>query len=351
MINEINCQFPLNCLGYGIAGSYISYELSKLTKVNLFPIGRVEFTNSKFKELEFSLNNAVSANFSKPTIKLWHQGQLLDRVGNGHYFGWPIFELNKFTEQELVSLRCPQELIVCSSWGKSIIKKYFPNKKIHIIPLGIDSEIFKPNARKEDKVYKFFTCGKTEIRKGHDILFECFNKAFEITDNVELHIMWHNPFFSQEENEKWTKLYKNSKLGLKIFFHPRVSTHNEVASFINSCDCGIFLSRAEGFNIEALESLACGKTNIITNYSGHTEFCNNQNSRLITIDKLEPAHDGKWFHGQGEWAFLGENQKNQIIEQMRLSFKERKFNDEGIKTALHFSWKNAAQKLYDAINS
>ena len=79
-------------------------------------------------------------------------------------------------------------------------------------------------------------------------------------------------------------------------------------------DVGVFPVRAEGWNLELLELLSCGKHVITTDYSGHTEFINNSNSRIIEIDKLETAQDGVWFHGTGEWAELGSRQKDQLIE-------------------------------------
>ena len=60
-------------------------------------------------------------------------------------------------------------------------------------------------------------------------------------------------------------------------------------------DCGIFPSRAEGWNLELLEMLACIKSVITTHYSAHTEFCDDVNSDLVEIKETELAYDGKWF--------------------------------------------------------
>ena len=120
-------------------------------------------------------------------------------------------------------------------------------------------------------------------------------------------------------------------------------------------DCGLFPSKAEGWNLEALELLACGKHIIITDYSGHTEFCTKENSRLVTIDKKEQAYDGKWFDGKsGEWACIGSDQIDQIIEHMREIHRLKSegslgLNEEGVKTARHFSWENTAKKIIENV--
>jgi glycosyltransferase involved in cell wall biosynthesis len=352
-MNEINWMGPCNPLGYGVASSNILGALSEKTRLNLFPIGPVQISNPKLTDtINKALDNSKSANFEAPTVKIWHQHALLERVGNGPYYGFPIFELDRFTEQELLNLRCPHKLLVCSNWAKDILEDNgFEN--VSVVPLGVDSEIFYPNEKENSDTYKFFTIGKWELRKGHDVIIECFNKAFEENDNVELHMATFNPFFQGQMEFKaheWANLAKGSKLGQKIFLYGQFPSHNHIADFIRQMDCGLFPSRAEGWNLELLESMACGKPVIATNYSAHTEFCTPENSNLIDITVSETANDGVWFNGQGEWAFIGQRQKAQIIDYMRYCYKERPENKAGIRTAEHFSWENSATRLLDAIS-
>jgi glycosyltransferase involved in cell wall biosynthesis len=115
-------------------------------------------------------------------------------------------------------------------------------------------------------------------------------------------------------------------------------------------DCGIFPARAEGWNLELLEMMSCGKTVIATNYSAHTEFCTKDNSKLIEITDLETAHDNPYFNGQGKWAHFGEPQMKQLCEHMREAYEQKQvINLEGIKTAKAFSWANSATRLMDVV--
>ena len=52
-------------------------------------------------------------------------------------------------------------------------------------------------------------------------------------------------------------------------------------------DCGVFPARAEGWNLELLEMMSCNKPVIATNYSAHTEFCDDKNCMLIDIEDME----------------------------------------------------------------
>jgi len=69
---------------------------------------------------------------------------------------------------------------------------------------------------------------------------------------------------------------------------------------------------------------------------------------LVAIDRLVPAFDGKWFTGQGEWAYFGPDQKEQLIEDMRAVHKNKGINEGGITTAKEFSWDRTAQLILNS---
>ena len=243
------------------------------------------------------------------------------------------------------------KLFVCSEWAKNIVLenvKINPNN-VHVIPLGVDSTIFSPvtSGRKETV---FFNCGKWEVRKGHDILCEAFDRAFEPEDDVELWMMCANPFYTQEENYDWERKYKTSKMGNKVKMIPKQKTQHSVADIMRTADCGVFPARAEGWNLELLEMMSCGKHVIATNYSGHTAFCDEDNCMLVETSTLEEAHDGKWFNGEGEWAHIGDEQIDLIAAYMRdiHALKQGghlEQNTSGIETAKRFSWENSARQI------
>ena len=54
-------------------------------------------------------------------------------------------------------------------------------------------------------------------------------------------------------SEKWKNLYIDSKNGHKVRFIDRAKTQEEVYNIMAKVDCGIFPSRAEGWNLELLE--------------------------------------------------------------------------------------------------
>jgi len=344
---RLNLQAPINQLGYGVAGINTLKALqAQDVEVSLFTIGQPQVTNQADADaVRKGLETAQMFDPQAPCIKIWHQNQMAERIGSGKFIGFPIFELDTFNDLEKHHLNSCDHLFVCSKWAKEICldQTRFGEHRVHVVPLGVDTELFPPAPARQDDKTIFFNCGKWEIRKGHDVLIQAFRKVAEEYDNVELWMMCSNPFNSQEENNRWHQLYNHPKVKLI----PRAETQREVYNIMSQVDCGVFPSRGEGWNLELLEMMAVGKYVITTNYSAHTEFCSQENATLIPITDVEPAFDGKWFFGQGNWAKIDDEEINLLTQEMKLfaeTCKGRQ-NTAGIETAKTFSWQNTAREI------
>lgn len=330
IIRHSNCGvFPING-GYNISGHYEHRDelLKKLNKDN--------DSYSKF-------------NPDIPSVRLYHQFSLAESIGRGKRIGWPIFELDKFTNREINHLNSCDQLIVCSQWAVDILNKNNIIPRARIVPLGVDSSIFNEGNReliekeKAPRPYTFFSCGKYEIRKGQDLLVEAFNKAFKISDNVELWISMHNRFMTRNALESIANSFLESKLGSKIKLVGPFLNQTRLAECMRFVDCGVFPSSAEGWGLETLEMMACNKPVIVSNCTAHTEYCTNENSFLIDVDGYVDAYDGRWFFNQGKWASLN---IDSLINNMRYVYNNNvKINKHGLETARHLSWENSSSLL------
>ena len=354
-MNSISIITPLNQLGYGQVGINLTLELSKFCKLSLFPIGQIGNINKNEKKIITScLNNAKMPDFDAPTVRIWHQHDMSQFVGRGPRIGFPIFELDRFTDQEKHHLNNLDSVIVCSQWAKEIVCKEtrHSENKVFVAPLGVNNYGIKPVIT--DGSTKFFTCGKWEIRKGHDIIVKAFNQAFEEDDDVELHMMCDNPFLSPKQQKEWENLYLDSDLGHKVRFVSRVSEHKQVLEIMSKMDCGVFVSRAEGWNLELLEMMSLGKEVIATICTAHQEFCDENNSCPIHVFGLEDAHDEIWFHGQGRWGTLDDTHIEGIANNMKRIHESKTSgrlspNLFGISTGEKYTWENTAKEILNAI--
>lgn len=348
-MNNINLICPINKLGYGTIGRNILPILRKMgVIVSLFPIGNVQVDNAEEKEaVLWAIENAKLFDSSAPSVKIWHQHDMAQRVGNGKAYGFPIFELDTFSPQEINSLSSVS-VINCSKWAEEICRANGVFGLAGIVPLGYNEKVFRPGPIPKTDTLRIFNMGKWEIRKGHDVLPDIFRSAFSPSDNVELFMLNDNPFYSPEENKSWRDFYthKLRGYGYKVTFIDRVETQQEVAAIINNCHCGFFPTRAEGWNLEALETLACGRKLVTTKYSGHTEFTN---GHYDSFD-LEPAIDGKWFHGQGKWLKIDDEVYLDLVNQLKaikLEFDSGPFVVQNL--AENFTWLDSAKKLCEVV--
>jgi glycosyltransferase involved in cell wall biosynthesis len=340
--------------------------------VAIFPINPINTATVHPEDVEYiraGFDRQRSYDPSATSIRLWHQHDLAQHVGKGLRINFPIFELDRFNEVELHHLKNSDILFVCSDWAKDIIAKNGIEVPTYVVPLGTDREIFNENVK--PLIYKnkrtiFLNVGKIEHRKGHDILIKAFQDAFIYTDEVELWMVWNNPFLTYNEVKEWESKYLDGKMGHRVRIFPsryvnpkesmpRFNHPTELARLMAGADCLVQPSRAEGWGLPSLDALSMGLHLITTDYSAHRMYANEYNSHLIKIDAKEPANDGKWFHGQGDWAKFGSAQIDSLINHMRSIHKKKQsgelgLNMSGVQTAKMYTWDNTANIIIDTLN-
>lgn len=366
-MTDINFTSPINQLGFGLVAINTLKEMCRESTIGLNLMGPhpTELINGQplvnKDDLPLVLKcmeNFKDATLTAPSIRFYHPFDMLDHVGTGPHIGMTIFELTELNEREKEHLNQQDCIVVPTKWAQTILEQNHIKPPVLVAPYGTDRAIFNESLNRSSFIVtdaptptRFLNVGKWELRKGHDILKEAFNKAFEPIDNVKLTMCCYNPFYSPIENQEWEVFYKNSKMGTKIeVLDKRVDTQYDLVKLFERSDCLVTPSRAEGWGLSNLDAMSMGKHVITTNYAGHTEFCTNENSLLIDFDKLEKAYDGRWFFGFGEWGHFGEPQVDQLVEHMRSIHRKKQayalgINEAGIEQAKRFSWENSVAEL------
>ena len=358
-MNKLNVHCPINGTGYGITSKNIVMSIDALSvEICLFPIGgQIQIESETEKQyIKKFLNNSHVYDPSKPCLKIWHQHDLATRVGNGTYYVFPFFEVDRLSDLEIHQLNCSDHIFTATNWSKKVLEDNKVTKPISVVPLGVNHDIFNISPVDPYKIqiendnYVFLHVGKWEMRKSQDFLLKAFDKAFSHKDNVELWLVPFNPFLTKEENLDWMKLANSCRIKDKIKIFDRLPTQHHLAEVMNQADCGIFLSRAEGWNNEIPEMMAMNKPIIATNYSAHTEYCTKENSFLVDVNEVEPAVDNKWFNGFGNWAKLTEKELEQTVEYMKFVYTNNiTTNESGLSTAKFYSWDRTASTICDYI--
>lgn len=353
-MKNLNVFAPINPLGYGVAGKNCSIMLNKFFNVSLFPIGQHSFDSQKdFSLLSPLMNNSLEFDSKAPCLKIWHEFDMATRIGSGELISYSFFELDQMNSTKKHHLKQCDKVVVASEWAKDVVEKETGHNSVHVVPLGVDHSIFSPSFENNTDKFVILNVGKWEKRKGHDIILEVFNQAFPQNNDVELWMMCSNPVASKEYNDQFENYYRQD---IRVRLLDRVKTQEELSDVMRASTCGFFPSRGEGWNLEVLEMMSCGKPVVTTDYSSHTEFCNADNSIAIKPKSLEKAVDNVYFKEQdvGNWACL-DDIKDEFIKALRSVYStwlqgKDTTNLEGIKTAHKFNWLNTATKMAEVIN-
>lgn len=320
----------------------VAMNLATRLDCRIFPINNLD-AGLPTKVVESAMDQS-EVDLSLPTVKIYHQFDLA-MMGKKKRIGYTFFELDTLSNLEIANINSCDELWVASKWAKTVCENNKINIPIYVVPLGVDLNTFNYTGQYTSGVYTFLSCGKWEIRKSQDEIVQAFNTAFEPADNVKLLISMHNPFHNSSFMDSKKQEYLSTKMGKvgKIQIVGPFNTQADLARIMKMSDCGVFPSKAEGWGLGTLEMMACGKSVIVTNYSGHTEYCDKYNSVLIEPSGIELAKDGKWFFGSGKWCKF---KTEDLIEKMRLCYKLGPIvNERGIFTSKKFSWENTAETV------
>lgn len=120
-----------------------------------------------------------------------------------------------------------------------------------------------------------------------DILLKAYLTEFSQNDDVTLVIkgLAQNTYYESNSIKDLLGINKLSKLRQAeiIFIENNLKTE-ELSSLYSSCNVYVHPYRAEGFGMPIFEAMACGIVPIVTNYGASLEYCNNDNSFLISYE-------------------------------------------------------------------
>jgi glycosyltransferase involved in cell wall biosynthesis len=332
MDSRVNISGHINSqTSYGLVTCNIIREFIKREyDVTLFPNGQLtvpDLAHLQYKQFDLAA----------PSLRIDHQFNMGQSVGSDR-FGMTFFEVNRLTDLEVCHLNSLDHLFVPSEWAKDICQQHLSATEITVAPLAVDAEIFNNKGYLPNKCI-FLSMGKWEKRKGQDEIVAAFRKAFT-KNQAELWMFFDGARQDIVESKK--KEYASSNV--KCF--NRLPTQHDVARIMNSVTCFVSHSKAEGWNLELLEAMACGRQCISPCYSGESEFVSADNCHITDHNGLVWAEDGIYFGkglvNTGEWCTPDEDS---LIENMRLVHKNQEINQTGMQTANKFSWTNTFNQI------
>lgn len=238
-----------------------------------------------------------------------------------------------FSPWELPTI--PKELeIVTSSidevWAQSdYVKKCFDKidgLKVYKMPMVV--EIPEPsngdslmNIRRNKSTFTYlvmFDGSSWLSRKNPLLAVRAYVNAYKESEyNVQLIIKTMNLDCS---HPMWTEIVDLTRERGDILIIDQRYSRQQTIDLIHACDCYISLHRSEGFGRIIAESMLLDTAVIVSGYSGNMDFCNNENSYLVSGELL-PLSEGDYIFDVGQFWFDADldSAVNQIREVFRNS--------------------------------
>lgn len=212
-------------------------------------------------------------------------GLLLPGFGKNHVHVDMIFPSSQFSKKVFMDMGVPES-------------------KLIVIPHGVDVEKFQTKEKWTLKTKKskkiLLNIMQPHTRKNIPAALEVYGRAFTNKDDVCLVC---KVFVKNKKNNQFDvdfyKLLSDFKKKYKNHGEVEVVTEfiPNIAHLYNAVDVHFSATHCECFFYPAAEAMCAGIVNIVPNYSGHLDFCNDQNSLLIDVKLTKaPKKDQYWIY-------------------------------------------------------
>ncbi|PLB20301.1 MAG: Glycosyl transferase, family 1 [Flavobacteriaceae bacterium FS1-H7996/R] len=211
-----------------------------------------------------------------------------DFFNNKYSILFLIWESEYFPSKFERTINLFNEIWTASTYCKSIFEKVYKGSII-TVPHPVEIGLKPIQNQNSDLLFDknrfsflfIFSYHSSIERKNPFFLVEAFIKAFGNNEKVELVI---KTVGAQQFKQSKKKLHKSISGQNNIRIIDLDLHKNRVNHLINDCDCYVSMHHSEGFGLTLAEAMYLGKPTIATNYSGNTEFMNENNSFLVDYE-------------------------------------------------------------------
>lgn len=255
-------------------------------------------------------------------------------------------------------------IVAGSSWCEYHLRLWGIKRTATVLQ-GIDpDDFYKLPPRRDNGRFIVFSGGKFELRKSQDIVIAAMKVFMERHQDVWLSCAWHNqwPFsvatmsgspiiqFAMEERPCeeifLTTLERNGIDTNRVMLHPMMP-NTAMRQVYQESDIGLFPNRCEGGNNMVMsEYMACGRTVIASNKTGHGDIITTGNAfaldeYIIRMIERNGQPSALWY----------EPSVDEVIEQLEFAYHHRDLiilkAEQAAGDLKKLDWKLAAQQFHE----
>lgn len=358
-----NLYLPLNSLSFGFVSYNILREFyNRGISPNIFPVGGQVDISAYNNEEDFILwlNSCLSKakkkyNRDLPSASLWHINGSEMSVGNKNSL-MTFHECSGLTQTEVNILNNQNKVFVTSKYSKQVFEDHGVERPIVYTPLGFDSRHYKvlnKRAYPKDKC-AIYLGAKWEKRKSTDQAIRLLKKKYGNNPNFVIHLQVYNQHLDQNTNQALLSQALEGNKPFNFNILAPVKTQNELNQCYNAIDIVLDLSKAESWSLPSFNCVALGKHAVVHNAPGISEWATPENSVLVESNGMEPAIDGIFFSGQGEfnignWFTFDENAASEALDRAVERWRVNPVNEEGLKLQ-NMTWFDSVNKIIENLS-
>ena len=181
--------------------------------------------------------------------------------------------------------------LVSTSRNMAAEMKTYVNREVHIIPFGIDFNLFparEGTSALQGKKIKIACFKKIEPIYGHDILLKTFVALCDSMPGQDLHlIIAGNGSSLNQIKTMASHLRISSQISFTGWVEP-----DKVPALLKDVDICVYLSRHESFGVSLLESMAAKIPLVVSETPGFLEVIrdgNKENALVVPVDDPKKA--------------------------------------------------------------
>lgn len=322
-----------------------------------------------------ALKNMAKMPISSSAPKVFGATVPLNGMHNGHKIAYTMIENSQTLHPDYIGkMNTFNEIWVPTNYNKKLFKDNNIFPKVWVMPLGVDTKRYTPNALKSDlklklKDFTFISVFKWNHRKGWPLLLRAYLEEFGSDDNVSLLLVSRTDIVHKlqtiiDDFNGLKKGINKTEADLPhVTLYDKLIKEREMPGLYKNANCFVLPSYGEGFNLPIMEAAACGLPTISTYCTAMTDYLDDNNSYLIHPDRFEPAKINGNLSNLAKHCRFYENQTfplfetkalNSLKEHMRYVYENYdKAKEKGLnftrKVHQQYTWDNSVDNIYNRL--
>ncbi len=215
----------------------------------------------------------------------------VNTYGRNRFIGHIFFETNSLPVEWLETMLNCDEIWTASQFNKDVFSDAgIPGFMLKHFPLCINYQYFSTDVPKMDikelNNFVFLSIVSNFNRKDIGMLLRAYIKTFYGYKDVSL-ILKTMPNFSNKDFDRYIVDSLSPEYDIDdpniphIYFLKNTLGQDRIRALFKTCDIYVSIERGKGWDVPAMEAMACGKPVIGIDWSANQEFMNDDNSFLV----------------------------------------------------------------------